>query len=194
VKTYSRRKHTDLIHDKNFSAPVFIVCRRLFLLHADLINGQLSKRASGPFAKYALTFCSVFRASVYRSANLFPFTRTFVFPPRKWGGAKDILASLQKVGGHGPFLVPRTAREDYSFSPLADLSLHERTTLLFQERTILSHAELCLPHVRAAPLGPGHFHSQGSRRIFSGQFRFACDPSLNKRSLFVPDLFSSYLS
>ena len=194
MRTYPRRKHTDLIHDKNFSAPVFIVRRRLFLLHADLIYGQLSKRASGPFAKYALTF-ALFSVRAFTEARTFFLSHGPCFSTSKVdGGGKGYSGPLPKSGGHGPFLVTRTAREDYSFSPLADLSLHERTIFLFQERTILSHADLCLPHVRAAPLGPGHFHSQGSRRIFSGQFRFACDPSLNKRSLFVPDLFSSYLS
>ena len=77
--------------------------------HTDLINGQLSKRASGPFAKCALTFCPVFRASVYRSANLFPLARTFVFPPRKWGGGKGYSGPLpKKWGSHGPRLPPST--------------------------------------------------------------------------------------
>ena len=36
------------------------------------------------------------------------------------------------------FLITRTSRADYSFSPLADLSLHERTFLCFMSEPFLT--------------------------------------------------------
>ena len=89
----------------------------------------------------------------------------------------------------GPFLITRTSRADYSFSPLADPSLHERTFLCFMRgpffitrKTSARRARtsfVCADHSLSYP---DHLHSRGSRRIFSGYFRFACDPSLNKRT------------
>ncbi len=73
---------------------------RITQTHTDLINGPLSKRASGPFYEVRANVLSFFRASVSRLAR---FARGPLFFHLESGGPKDIPAPLPKKWGcHGP--------------------------------------------------------------------------------------------